>query len=392
MEKITLLVAIFSVSFMTFGQNSIVGLSRSGENSEIYLASINASTGAVNDISQNSTSDNIQNLSFAVNPDNDIYYYVSSSKFISVDTNTGQVVSQPTISTPTSERFVKFKYDEVTQEIYGLETGNNGVYLSKINPQNGDVTTISNTSIADFISFNGGTTLDMANQLFYFVSEGKLISVDLVTGQIVNDPMIETTEVSYFDNIVYNAFDSNLYGIGRNASPAETLLGKIDPVTGDVIVISQTSLGDVFNLSGAMIDPFSNIYHYMKNNEFMGVKIDTGAEVSSPNLDFTNSNGEYFEHFYFGIKTESLLSNKNNTDSIKFEIFPNPTHNFINISSQSITQITLFDLTGKQVFSEKTNNNPDEFKLDMTSYKNGIYLLKVENSSDESHVSKFIKK
>ncbi|WP_127845204.1 T9SS type A sorting domain-containing protein [Psychroflexus aestuariivivens] len=391
MEKITFLVAVFSISLMSFGQNSILGLSRSGENSEIYLANINASSGEVNDISPASTSTNIENLSFTVDPDQDIYYYASDNKLIGVDTNTGLVVSQPTISTPTSERFVKFKYNEVTQEIYGLETGANGVYLAKINPTNGNVTTISNASIADFISFNGETTLDLANQLFYFVSEGKLISVDLVTGQIVNDPIIDTTEIAYFDNIIYNVYDSNFYGIGRNPSPAETFLGTIDPMTGEVTIISQASLGNVFNLSGAMINPFSNTYHYMKNDEFMGVDINTGEEVTSPDLSFTNSNGEYFEHFYLGIQTETLLSNQNIDDPVNLEIYPNPTQDFITINAQSLTQISLFDLTGKQVFSKKTDSI-NEFRLDLIDKVSGVYLLKIETLNGESSVRKIIKK
>lgn len=67
------------------------------------------------------------------------------------------------------------------------------------------------------------------------------------------------------------------------------------------------------------------------------------------------------------------------TNTIKpndYEVFPNPTHNTLNINSPTnILQLDLFDLNGRILFSNNPNNS--NFIINLDSYTNGIYLLQV---------------
>jgi hypothetical protein len=75
------------------------------------------------------------------------------------------------------------------------------------------------------------------------------------------------------------------------------------------------------------------------------------------------------------VSVESVLSN-----SIK--IYPNPTAQYafieMNQSDNSLQSVQLFDFSGKQVLNENIQNN--QFVLDLSQLKQGVYLAKVITS------------
>lgn len=67
------------------------------------------------------------------------------------------------------------------------------------------------------------------------------------------------------------------------------------------------------------------------------------------------------------------------------EISPNPAHNFIQISGfksfdQSL-EISIKDLTGKEVYFEKITNNNEFIKIDISKFANASYTIEVKNSN-----------
>ncbi len=61
-------------------------------------------------------------------------------------------------------------------------------------------------------------------------------------------------------------------------------------------------------------------------------------------------------------------------------IYPNPTNDVLTIKNDNanLGKINIFDLNGKNIFTEKVENN--ELQLDMSNFANGMYILKTENS------------
>lgn len=74
------------------------------------------------------------------------------------------------------------------------------------------------------------------------------------------------------------------------------------------------------------------------------------------------------------------------THKVEFSIYPNPSDNYININSdENITDIKIFDITGKLV--KQINNNN---RINISNFNTGVYLLSVTTDKGTG-VSRFVK-
>lgn len=100
----------------------------------------------------------------------------------------------------------------------------------------------------------------------------------------------------------------------------------------------------------------------------------------SPNINIqliiearTNSGAEAF--YFDNILIEQLLNTENLEDD-HFSLYPNPTQKgYVNIVSKAthLTPIVVYDVLGKELI----NKNIDDQKLDVSSFINGIYFVKI---------------
>lgn len=96
-----------------------------------------------------------------------------------------------------------------------------------------------------------------------------------------------------------------------------------------------------------------------------------GFNVFSPN----NSYYMYIDD----IKIESALSGSE-FDSAKFNYYPNPVKDILNISYiNDITSVSIYTILGQEVMTKSVNNNLA--KIDMSSLAQGTYLVKVISGS-----------
>jgi hypothetical protein len=74
-----------------------------------------------------------------------------------------------------------------------------------------------------------------------------------------------------------------------------------------------------------------------------------------------------------------------------YSIFPNPVANTLHLSTTDLNEkvIRIIDLQGRCLFESKFTDN--EFDIDLTNYKSGLYILIYFNNSTIYH-SRFIKK
>jgi Secretion system C-terminal sorting domain len=398
MKKITLLLSLVFVFPCLAQSNEIYGIARNNNPDVTYLAKVNTTNGLIQDISTTSYSPSLANFSFTVDPLLGIYYYSGVDTFIGLDMNTGELVYENPITTSLEPIFQYFIYNEITQEIIGIERGGieSGVYLSKIDPTTGIVTPISANAFANTNTITiGGAAIDMVNQWYHIFSDGRILSVDIETGNIVHDPIVDTSEYENFNNLIYNPADRNLYSIGRNSNPNELFFVQMDPITGAVTTISPTSIGEALELEGSALDPFSNIYYFKRPNPTTLVAIDvtTGMEVNATPFDFSASNGAYFEYFYFGGETSSLLlSNDEFSDKPFVNIYPNPTNDILHVAGSNISRTIVYTITGQEIDDfESINAGAEDIKLDVSGYKAGIYFVKVFNEQMEAVTLKFLK-
>ena len=91
------------------------------------------------------------------------------------------------------------------------------------------------------------------------------------------------------------------------------------------------------------------------------------------------------------IGSVSILENKN---EVTFLMFPNPTQNKLTIDLGDISLkdpiLSIYDLTGKIVYTEKLATNITSKELNIKSFATGVYFVKIQ-SDQQTFVQKLVK-
>ncbi|TNF39579.1 MAG: T9SS type A sorting domain-containing protein [Bacteroidetes bacterium] len=115
-------------------------------------------------------------------------------------------------------------------------------------------------------------------------------------------------------------------------------------------------------------------------------------EISSASQNFTLAPGEYrlYSTRKFTDPHVSTNNRKLSELSAEISVYPNPAQNEINIiSSENITEVLIFSVTGKQILNQK-HGSVNQIKLNIEGFSTGIYILKVVRDKRVSTV-KFVK-
>ena len=198
--------------------SSLYGLARRyiqspGQNyGELFLSTIDPSTGVITQISPQSVGEFYAAQGNAIDPHEMVYYYSTAAQIIGLDMYTGLVYSAPALSFPQGGTFFdNFTYSCADTTIYGLIRVNTTVPLTiqfgKINPQTGVVTQISQQALPmSTFSFNGSSTVDPTTGIYYCVGDTPqggfaVIGISVQTGTVVSTTPLQSTGTAqvYFD-------------------------------------------------------------------------------------------------------------------------------------------------------------------------------------------------
>jgi murein DD-endopeptidase MepM/ murein hydrolase activator NlpD len=113
------------------------------------------------------------------------------------------------------------------------------------------------------------------------------------------------------------------------------------------------------------------------------------------NSSFFNQSGQWKLRFtYLGNTVEHLFNYgtlaTDNFEKNNFDFYPNPSDGIINIENESqilLKEISIHDISGKKLMSEKSNFK----KIDVSNISSGVYIIKFE-SENGIYSKKFIKK
>ena len=135
---------------------------------------------------------------------------------------------------------------QVSTEIYGLYRNNTPpeLYLGKVNTADGS-TELLGATLYDSLLVVTGSTLNPYTNTYHVLSADRFFAIDNVSGEITDAVTVTLPiENSYMRSVVFNPSDSGYYGliIQTNELDASILFGKIDPLTGLVEVLSDTSI------------------------------------------------------------------------------------------------------------------------------------------------------
>lgn len=197
---------------------------------------------------------------------------------------------------------------QVDNTMYGLyQTVNPPSFqLASIDPSTGQITPIGDASLSSVVNATG-SALNPYSQTFSFQDEDSWLSVDLQTGEVINDVMVTLPNVNgYFDNFRFNASDSSMYGLFRQISydsltgfpSADIRLATCDLSTGNVSLISEVSIAESFTMTGSTIDPYLMVYYFETEGKFTGIDLYNGQIYSEPTITLAEV-GARFDNFAY---------------------------------------------------------------------------------------------
>ena len=157
-------------------------------------------------------------------------------------------------------------------------------------------------------------------------------------------------------------------------------------VKGDLFYLANNAAGlrviDISDISNGTMEEIG-FFDSHPVNDFAGYEgiWSTYPYFESGNIVISDREG-------FLVVKSSLLSTENNSIS-NFNIYPNPTSNYIEINAkqQPISDIKIYDLSGKLLISN-SYKSIFNVNVDISNFSKGIYILKLNNQ----FVSKIIKK
>ena len=405
----TLRLLILFIPFLSIGQlgNTMYGLYRNNNPSTVQLATIDPTTGVINILGPN-LGNTINLTGVSLNPYHYTYTYQDQDSWLSVDLNNGGIVNDVVVSLPSATgNFDNFKFNTSDTTMYGifsqvLYNPTTGVYsgdmrLATCDLSTGQVSLISPVSVASSYVM-AGSSINPHLMVYYFISEGKLMGIDLYNGSIYTQPLISIPSGGdSFDNFAYSCVDTTMYGLIVNHGVGVQSLGKINASTGVVTPLPTALNFDNYIMNGgATIDPINLIYYFetMDNNAqiyLVGLSLLDGSIVSNVMLP---PSGTYFDMARidgdcYGAAPSRLNPSLQLEESTwSLSIAPNPSSDLVSINSNSqIEYLRCYGMDGKTAREITMDGNN---QISIKSFPKGVYMLEVRTAST-SRIVKLVK-
>ena len=383
------------------------GLYRNNNPSTVQLATIDPTTGVINVLGPN-LGNTINLTGVSLNPYNNTYTYQDQDSWLSVDLTNGGIVNDVVVSLPSATgNFDNFKFNTSDTTMYGifsqvLYNPTTGVYsgdmrLATCDLSTGPVSLISPASVASSYVM-AGSSINPHLMVYYFISEGKLMGIDLYNGSIYTQPLISIPSGGdSFDNFAYSCVDTTMYGLIVDHGVGVLSLGKINASTGVVTPLPTALNFDNYIMNGgATIDPINLIYYFetMDNNAqiyLVGLSLLDGSIVSNVMLP---PSGTYFDMARidgdcYGAAPSRLNPSLQLEESTwSLSIAPNPSSDVVTINSNSqIEYLHCYGMDGKTTREITMDGNN---QISIKSFPKGVYMLEVRTASS-TRIVKLVK-
>ena len=405
----TLQLLILFIPFLSIGQlgNTMYGLYRNNNPSTVQLATIDPTTGVINVLGPN-LGNTINLTGVSLNPYNNTYTYQDQDSWLSVDLTNGGIVNDVVVSLPSATgNFDNFKFNTSDTTMYGifsqvLYNPTTGVYsgdmrLATCDLSTGQVSLISPASVASSYVM-AGSSINPHLMVYYFISEGKLMGIDLYNGSIYTQPLISIPSGGdSFDNFAYSCVDTTMYGLIVDHGVGVLSLGKINASTGVVTPLPTALNFDNYIMNGgATIDPINLIYYFetMDNNAqiyLVGLSLLDGSIVSNVMLP---PSGSYFDMARidgdcYGAAPSRLNPSLQLEESTwSLSIAPNPSSDVVTLNSNShIEYLRCYGMDGKTTREITMDGNN---QISIKSFPKGVYMLEVRTASS-TRIVKLVK-
>lgn len=103
--------------------------------------------------------------------------------------------------------------------------------------------------------------------------------------------------------------------------------------------------------------------------------------IGEPIVGLMTAGGYQFGNGYYPAMHILPLNNEDNLLDLQIKVYPNPTSQMLYISHPMLNsfRLSIMDTNGKQLYTGKLNKGEP---LDVSNYTQGMYLLTVENTTN----------
>lgn len=286
--------------------------------------------------------------------------------------------------------------------MYGLQqtTIPAGFKLATMNPLTGQVTVISDSVLSDLVNITN-SSLNPYNQTFSFQDEDSWLTVSLLTGEVLNDVTVASLKnIGSFSNFRFNTADSIMYGLyplslnnPMTGSVGDLRLAKCDLTTGNVSLISNSSVAINYTLTGSSIDPYQMLYYFQSEGKFIGLDLYNGQIFSQPIITINGEGSSFQNTAYscvdttiYGLIMQNGVKALGKINPQTGVVTPLPTqlsfNNLIVNSGGAIDPIT-------KIYYFQTMDNTDQIKLIGLSLLDGSVVSETNLSANGDYFTMY---
>jgi hypothetical protein len=183
--------------------------------------------------------------------------------------------------------------------------------MGNVNPTVGFVNNVGTATSPNLFSVTGGSVNQTTNR-FNLVSTNFFMSFDLFDGSIQDNLPINSffEGTTLFSNVRYNNSNNTLYGLASTFTENNDLIGmylaSLNTETGDLTALSQSSIGNGYQLAGTAVNPLEMVYYYSTGPKFVGLDLYNGTVYSNPTIQYSNPNEFNFTNFAYNCADDTM--------------------------------------------------------------------------------------
>jgi len=364
MKKLILPLMLLLTINSVKSQTTIYGLEWDNVLNVNYFVSVDPATGVITQLDSLSGVQYAAAAVSAFNEASEFYIFTDKSgKIYTVDINNGAILSSPTLTASITE----LQYDKVSGNYYALEQAD-VTYLVNVNTTSGLVTRIDSISGVNNIS-TSSSTYDYNNNLFVFVGDNIIYSIDVSTGATISNPILS----SFIHELQLDMSTGTYYGIEHNETNNTYYLVNVNPNTGTVTQIDSIQGLEYFALGTSTLDTLNGLYSILsRDGSLLSIDINTAVVSANPSLISSIGNLKINVLPISGSKMSVPTYNQ-------IYAYPNPVKDQLSINVNTTpTTLKVYDQQGRLMAEEIFYNTSN--KVDVSNYKTGIYFFTMSNS------------
>jgi len=141
--------------------------------------------------------------------------------------------------------------------------------------------------------------------------------------------------------------------------------------------------------------PYNNSHQLFTKYDTTGIGGDHSVMILDSKTPTDNNGNPIFEpvwKYMLGISANATAIKTNAPNKPQLRLFPNPAQHklTLQINSTNTYQLHIYNILGELKMT-LNNLNQQHLTIDVKDFETGIYLIKITNSNNESHHTKFIK-